>query len=113
MDVNHKVEVLKEALTLVFKAKTIPEEDLINIINIFLNYAEEWFDKEEFNKLGDDIMGMETLTQRAYDRLAQYVEDKTRHEVSIEIARDLLDLGLDIEDIHKVTHLSFEEISNL
>ncbi|WP_297983680.1 hypothetical protein [uncultured Methanobrevibacter sp.] len=58
-------------------------------------------------------MGMETLTQRAYDRLAKYVEDKTRHDVSIEIATMMFKDGLSADEIQKYTSLSVEEISNL
>ncbi len=55
-------------------------------------------------------MGMETLTQRAYDRLAKYVEDKTRHDVSIEIATMMFKDGWSADEIQKYTSLSDEEI---
>ena len=56
------------------------------------------------------FMGMETLTQRAYDRLAKYVEDKTRHDVSIEIATMMFKDGWSADEIQKYTSLSDEEI---
>lgn len=68
------------------------------------------YDEEVIEKIFSEVIGMSILEE---SKVYKNILEKGKKEKSIEIARELLKEGMDINKIAQITKLSVEEIKKL
>ena len=90
------------------------------MLNIQFNFADEWFDDNDFEDIGGNEMVVE-LTESAKKRLEKMainsIKEESRLEGRLENRRDIISTilsnGLSFEEVFRLTGLSVDEISEI
>ena len=125
MDKDKRVERLKEIIQLTPKIRNLSTEEFKNMIQIELNYAKSWFDKEIMENNGGNNMAILTKeAQEHIDNLLTKEEKEKYREEGKEIgeekgiekvikAMNMIKKGFTMEDTIKATGLTEMQINQL
>ncbi len=116
MDDGNRVETLKETIRLTQLIETIGIQEKRDMLMILFNFADEWFDGNDFNEIGGNEMVVE-LTESAKKRLEKMaiksIKEEGRLEDRIDIISSILSKGLSFEEVSRLTGVSVDEISDI
>lgn len=129
MDKDKRVEKTNEIINITPKIRNLSQEEYKNMIQIELNYAKSWFDKDILENNGGDNMAILTKeAQEHIDNLLTKEEKEKYREEGKEIGKEIgeektmqkvikainmIKQGFTIEDTSKATGLTEMQINQL
>ena len=119
MEKGNAVEILKNNIRLIAKAKNLSKEVMDVMMFIQLNFASNWFSEDDFEEIGGLVMCL--LTPEAKECWGEVfkkiIEKRAREEGREEekrgIVLNMLSNDFSHEEISKITGLSIDEISHI
>lgn len=119
MEKGNAVEILKNNIRLIAKAKNLSKEVMDVMMFIQLNFASNWFSEDDFEEIGGLVMCL--LTPEAKECWGEVfkkiIEKRAREEGREEEKRDIvlnmLSNDFSQEEISKITGISIDEISHM
>ncbi len=115
IDIKHKRKVLVECIWLLNEIENLSTEKLNEILNIYLNYFQTWYGKDEFLRFFGDYMDFGNLSPGVVEVIQQYCYEKW-HGEGIEEGRvkgmselkssikKMISEGCTLEDIEKIVN---------
>lgn len=128
MNKIYKIETLKETIHLTRLNKTMNPEEIIDMLEIQMNFAHEWFNERDFEEIGGLKMG-DLLTEDARKHIERIILKQTKEEGRKEgkiegkiegieegiekIAINMLKEGFNLEDTSRATGLTKSQINQI